>query len=301
MYENSNYQVYLEQLTEFSNAIWEKHLNRVQDGIRREIALSGSVCVSGIEQQSWDTDVLGLAAGAISDVFHKQPLSFNEVKLFVALLEEEIQASNLRFISFRISAAEHFLLHALEGCGWRTVDMLNIYYSSINSLTALKIKSLPEPYTLGGFDLSDGLSFLKSEPSLFCLARIHSDPNISKAMADNFYKEVFCSQCSSPTNFRVGLRLNDRLVGLAIGNVDQWLADTCNVRLGYLWLIGLSESLCGKGLSKPLLAAFLAKAKDQVDHIEIGTQRENIAANRLYASAGLKLSAHTLTLHRWNQ
>jgi len=300
MYENSNYQVYLEQMIKFNNAIWERHLKRLQDGIGQEIILPGTECVAAIEKQNWDSDVMGFSAGRVTDVFHAQPLSRNEAECLVALIEKEIQASNLSFISIRISVTEISLLQALEDCGWCAVDRLNIYYACLNSLRASKIKALPEQYVLGDFDLTEGLSFLEREHGLFYLSRMHMDTNISKVKADNFYKEVFCSQYQSPTNFRVGLWMKDQLIAIAIGNRDQWLADTLNFNLGYLWLIGISEAMQGKFLSKPLLAAFLVKAKEQLENIEIGTQAGNIAANKLYLSLGFKLVARAVTLHRWN-
>jgi len=300
MYENSNYQIYLEQMVDFNDALWEKHLQYRKDGIRMEIVLPGTGCVTALEPQSWDSDVLGLSAGTVSDVFHGQPLSQHEAECLVALIEKKIKAVNLDFISFRISVTERFLLQALENFGWYEVDRLNIYSASLNSLTESKIKSLPDQYELGDFDLDDGLAFLESQPGLFCLSRMHMDTNIPKVKADNFYKAVFCSQYHSLTNFRVGLWRKGRLIGIAIGNVDRWLADTLNFNLGYLWLLGISETVRGKSLSKPLLAAFIVKAKDQLETLEIGTQIGNLAANKLYISLGFKLAARTVTLHRWN-
>ena len=69
--------------------------------------------------------------------------------------------------------------------------------------------------------------------------------------------------------------------------------------LGLLWLIAVRPDCAGRGLAKPLLLAFLLASRRHFDHVEIGTQSDNVPANRLYQSVGLKLVANAVTLHRW--
>jgi len=93
--------------------------------------------------------------------------------------------------------------------------------------------------------------------------------------------------------------MNGDPVGVAAGEVDAGLNTKKGGPFGYLSLAAVHPEFRGRGIGQVLAGSFFRGFTRQVSKIEVGTQIENYAANRLYQKLGLSSVSSLVTFHRW--
>lgn len=290
---NSNYQSYLNHYFNYNDLLWQEYEKDVKDNNVIQFSSASGSLVAVVEIQEWDSLILGIRTGKIKDIFWpEREIPYEEIKIFARSLDKYFQDLHLSFINFRLSLSETELWQAFIEVGWKPVDIMTIY--CCDKLTEYKITRKEQ-----AFSWEEAKELFDRCPDLFRHARMFRDHRIPQQKAALFYKELLHWQVNNPKAIRACLRDQGHFYGLAIGTPDEWLLHAADLHLAYLWLIGLDPLYQGRKLSRALLEEFLAQAAKVVDMVEIGTQVDNIPANRLYISVGAKPVATAITLHRW--
>jgi len=284
---NTNYQSYLDERCSFSET-----LPLIRKGHGEAVNAPDGLSRCHISPLDWDTRVLGVSAASVGDIFFKSGADWDGLAGGVDIA---LKNANWQFASLRVDAAHLDLIAAFTRLGWKLVDILDVFEKDLRLASTREIGSRKND----DFTLEEGLVFFEANPGLFSDARMHRDVAIPFNLAHEFYREVFVSQLDNASAVRAGHRLSGTLAGLAVGCVDNELAFRLGLRLGYLWLVGVTGDCRGQGIGRKVLESFEREAVSHMDFMEVGTQVNNIAARRLYLSAGFRPVAAAVTLHRW--
>jgi ribosomal protein S18 acetylase RimI-like enzyme len=245
-----------------------------------------------VRRLEWDSEFFGVPSGRLLDLWRRPfvPARVAWGELVPALVARA-DAQGFDFLDVRIAADELALAQALEAAGFRLVDALAIYRHDLRG--AVAAPPIPHREEAVAAVLDAGLARME-------WGRLFADPRVPRAMAEDFYRRTtlhYLAQGGRSTLLVEG----GRPAGLAIGILDEEGSRLAQRRLGQLWLFILAPDYTGKGLGKRLFNQFCAEFGAVVEFVEIGTQIQNVPANRIYRSAGAMPIAHALTFHRWRR
>lgn len=135
---------------------------------------------------------------------------------------------------------------------------------------------------------ADRPAILELTRGMFTGSRFYSDPHFTRASCDGLYQAWMAKALANPA---VGtLVLEDE------GSVAGYVTCEGN-RIG---LIGIRPSGRGKGIAGKLVAASLGWFHQHgVKNVEVATQGNNIAAQRVYQKHGFRTKTLELWLHWW--
>ncbi|HZT87589.1 MAG TPA: GNAT family N-acetyltransferase [Stellaceae bacterium] len=237
----------------------------------------------------WDSEFFGVPAGRIEGLWRDPdaPAHAAWSELVPALLAAAAE-QGLVFLDARIAAEELALAQALEMGGFRLVDALSIYLHHLRRLP----KRPPQPCAI------DIEGFLRDALRAMEWGRLFAEPRVPRAKAEEFYLRTSLHYLARGAALTV-VRDGTEPAGVAIGVADEEGSRLAGARLGQLWLFIVAPGRQGKGVGKRLFNQFCAEFSSLVDVVEIGTQIQHGAANRIYRSAGALPVAHALTFHRW--
>jgi len=248
-----------------------------------------------VRRLDWDSEFFGVPCGRFEMLWRETgvpaPQAWNGL---VPALLERAAALGLMFVDARIAAEELALAQALEAGGFRLVDALGLYLREIGPSERSSPPSAAAP-AARSFDVE---AFLRESLADMQWGRLFADPRVPRDKAEAFYR------LSTLHYLREGGRMTvldaaDGLAALAIGIPDTEGTNLVGRRLGDLWLFIVSPRHKGKGLGKRLFNQFCAEFSAHAELVEIGTQIQHVAANRIYGAGGDMPVAHALTFHRW--
>ncbi len=298
--KNLNYQGYLNEFILFNQILWDVTKNSIKNCRSHKICSTNKNIICDYQRLEWDTDLLGIVTGRINNIFFDKEPVFEEVAEFIEVIEQELQERGVKFVFVRLNLSHFHVWKAFELKNWLTADIINVY-SANSSQSSFLDKNVKDESHLSVREpsLKESLCLFDSEKKLFSYSRIHRDPNIPLKKGIKFYRELLIHVFNKPHSVKTALYDGNDIIGLVLGESEKVFPDKADFSVGYLWEIFLASGYRGRGFSKLLLCKFMDKIRSNVDFIEIGTQMDNIPANRLYASGGLRLAAAGVTLHKW--
>jgi ribosomal protein S18 acetylase RimI-like enzyme len=289
---NASHQAYLNAYMDFDGLLRA----RVLEGPRRpETVEGGNGLVACLADSPWDSDLLGLPVRKAAHFFYREEPTPSEAAAFAARLDRALSLPDTGFATARFGFGLFPLAPALEAEGWSLGDVLNIYHAD---LAAAPVRH-PEDAGLCEPDWDEVADRFPDPSRYFTHSRILRDGCMPPGAARRFFSLLLEQTFRGRAAVRVGIRRGGVLAGFAVGDRDDGPAGEAPGGLGFLWLIAVHPDHAGRGLSRILLAEFLARMGAANRHVEIGTQVDNLAANRLYQGAGLKPVSNALTFHRW--
>ncbi len=239
---------------------------------------------------AWDSKIFGKNVGKISSFQGEIGNNFNKLK-FIEQLKDNIYNSNFELLYFRHDLEYLGFIEAFEEVGFKIEDIMNIYFGKADNFNNICyvdacIIEYNEKYKT---------KISRIAKNSFHYSRFYNDYKISNEIADSIYDKLFLSILNSPQKFIRLLKLNSEIAGFVLGERDD-----LNPEIGYLWLIGLAEKYRGKGHGDNLLRCFLKEFSKEVEVIEIGTQVNNLAANKIYRKNNLNQLSSIYTMH-WHR
>jgi ribosomal protein S18 acetylase RimI-like enzyme len=289
---NLAYQAYLNSRMAYDRLLWDSYSERKEG----RVEAPGGGMVAFHEDSPWDQDMLGTAVRKVTQVFYREGAGPAEAGAVAQKLDGELRAQGAGFSVARLSFDCFPLIGALESQGWFLGDALNIYHAD---LEAFPQKAAPEDADLREPSWAEVDKLFPDPARYFTHSRILRDPRMPAGTGSRFFATLLRQTFAGKTAIKSGIYQQGELAGFAVGDRDTGLGGQVPGGLGFLWLIAIRPEWAGQGLSAPLLADFMARMGRACRHIEIGTQVDNLPANRLYQRAGLRLAANTVTLHRW--
>jgi ribosomal protein S18 acetylase RimI-like enzyme len=294
---SSGYQYYLDTGAQYDTALRRLADKEAARNPRNHAVVACDAGSVWLEVLPWDTRVLGVPCARVHALFaDADNWTVEAARDLAALAAQESEARGAAFLSCRVRAGVPSLLDGLTASGWLQRDALNVYTlgasrpAAVGPPAGVEIIGLPASQLQGRYD---------DFATEFRYGRIHREPMIPDGRAVAFYRALFEGIVAEPAALRLGLLTGGELVGFAIGAADQALESTLGVTFTYLWQIGVRPDFRGGTHAMALLEGFLARVpKDHV--LEVETQFDNVAANRLYTRAGLLLAGNAFTYHRWS-
>lgn len=236
----------------------------------------------------WDSRFFGVGAGRLEGLFlGDAPDASNQL---VAALTEKSANRGIGFLTCRIRGDEPSLVRALEDTGFRLCDAMTYYTTE---LMVAKNPATP-------VDRQRADAIVRRCLAGLDMGRVFEDPKIDKDKARRFHAEASRHYLDSGAHVTI-LEDRGRDVGFAIGIDNEAVTRQSGRRYGHLWLIAVDPELRGRGFGERLFNAFLREFAPRCDVLEIGTQTDNVAANRLYRGAGCRELGQVLTFHRWSE
>lgn len=232
--------------------------------------------------QDFDTDLFGFKVAKITHIDDSG--DFQDILKRIDLLFEEFRKNQVEYATYRLSAGNFSLIHALERSGFLLVDgllTLQLETKDINSEQSL-------PF-IRKATLKD-LNRLKSLSStVFALTRFYTDPFIKKEKANQVYEKWI------ENSLKKGLA--DMVLVYEEKDILGFITLT---KKGTIPLVGVDKRARGKGIAKVLVNASISQFKKWgVEKVEIETQIINIPAIRAYQACGFRIVDSHLTFS-WN-
>lgn len=264
----------------------------LQDGRTRGFALWS---IAGLESQ-----VFGFSAARLEHLVAQGGYDTRrEIThcLLVDLLGQCV-ADGIQHISLRVAAADSASIHALEEAGFLLVDGLITYGRilgedplpapspnfQVRSVTA---EDLPEITALAG--------------SAFSFDRLHVDPAVPKAAANEIHTRWLTNSCAPEVADHVLVAVDaEGPLGYSVFRINQATVPHLGEPLG-VWVIAAShERARGMGVAKSMCLVMLDWYKKQgVRIVEGGTQLANVASARLHESCGFRVVSTSVSMSKW--
>lgn len=252
-----------------------------------------------VELLPWDSKILQRKTARVNGIFYDNDLGLdiNIVNDLMVEIREYLHSRNVELISFRFNTKNRTVIDLLTNTSWMLRDTLNIYTSG----PGLRLKGEPidlHSYTRKDLTQKEAEVYAEEVGKTTMYGRILNDPEFSVEIAQTFQSLIFRRLLEDINVRAVGLQTGQTTVGISIGTFDAELKRELGTGVLYLWYICLFNQFKGKGLARLLLKSFLENVS-QTNIVEVATQIDNFAANRLYQNFGLKLQETAHTFHLW--
>ena len=241
----------------------------------------------------WDTAVLGVKSARISELIFPKDCKAASLCKVVSESLRKMKDSGIRFLDIRVDTNCKALVSSLQELGFNAFDKLNIYVSQ--GIAEPEQENLSSEIN---FQFVDKLEFdelgsvIQIGSEAFKESRIYKDKNIKAEVADKFYEQLIRDTASKEQSLVcLAKDRGGKLLGFFISQKDS--------NLCFLWTIAVNAECRGKGIGKELARKFLVDGHQTHSLVEIGTQVENVGANKIYQALGLETKAQVLTFHLW--
>jgi L-amino acid N-acyltransferase YncA len=202
-------------------------------------------------------------------------------------------------LGVRVDAADMSAIHSLQDLKFILVDGLLIYVRNLPS----QASPWPEP---SGCQVR--LASAADVPRLKALARsiysydrLHSDPAIPKAVADEIYGLWVEKSCAGRAGDAVFVAVDgDDILGYSVSRVDRTVEPYLREPLGIWVIAGVAAQARSRGVGRCLCYAMLDWQRAQgVRVVQGGTQLANIASARMHESCGFRIAGSSVSMSKW--
>jgi len=191
-------------------------------------------------------------------------------------------------------------VHALEGCGFRTMEIQAIWIFDLNR-TSIPAKTNPGSIRDSEPADTDALVEVARAAYASIPHRFHVDPHLSSRATSELWAEWMRNACSGQLADHIAVAENS---GQVIGySTMRYYGDhdgLCNARIAQLDLGAMSPGFRNRGVITDVVIHHLEWLKyRQADYALVGTQGNNIPPQRVWLKIGFKPVLMRLTLHHW--
>jgi RimJ/RimL family protein N-acetyltransferase len=201
-------------------------------------------------------------------------------------------------------------IHALEKVGFRTMDVLVTWILDFATAPDDPQRIQPDHLDPG----SQGVTVRPYKPGdeepltrLAALAnsrqmpnRFQADPHLQTEACDELYRQWMLNSISTDlADYISVVECEGQVVGYSslkhLGDIDG----LCNLRLSQLLLGAVVPGMRRRGLATQALIDNLKWLADKTDVVYVGTQVNNIAAQRAWANLGFRPARAGPSMHLW--
>jgi len=253
------------------------------------------------EKLEWDSKHFGFNRAKISyllasgDYFKAYD---TKQKLVSHLIGESYRRLALH-LSARVCKEDISSIHALEGEGFRLMDVLVTYSFQFQKQGTLDIVT---SYPVRKFVQADLPKLI--EISIKCFRdfpnatdRFHADPVLSKEKSDQVYIGWLTTSFQKSSSEILVAERDGNPVGFSLCTINKPFFDKIGIRLGSIALTAVQPSDRNKLVATSLLKASLHWFRDKVDIVETGGQVSNYPVQRAWNKVGLRIARSQCTFH----
>ncbi len=246
----------------------------------------------------WDSRQFGFPAARIDLL--AAPGGYRESRDAQSALLRKIlrdaAAVHMRHVMARVDTGKLASIHALEDCGFETIDGIQTFSLPLKSW-ASDCQPGVETRLFRETDLAQVLAISRRA---YVLDRFHADPALRREQADAIHEEWVRNACLGTAADAVMVACDGgRVLGYVTCLVDSGARSSLGLGLGSIGMVATSEEARGRGVASAATCAALQWFREQeVDLVEVGTQLRNIPASRLYEKCGFRLTRVSLTLRK---
>ncbi len=228
------------------------------------------------ELNDFDTTILGFKTAKINSIESPED---------VAHLIKDIEENKIEYATFRVTANNFKIIHALESAGFLLVDGLLALQLTLSE----EITEMHHPEVIEAtMDHLNELQQLAS--SVFEDTRFYNDTVIPIEKANKIYEVWIENSLKKTAADKTFIWYENNTI---LGFITIQLK-------GHIPLVGVSKAARGKGIAKKMVQATINEfKKHNVPLVEIETQMANIPAIRAYQANGFKMMQSYLT-YRWS-
>ena len=238
----------------------------------------------------WDTDVLGIAVGAVACFLVDQTSLDAALSLAGAYISWAREAG-YELLSARLDPGQIAAIQALEATGFRLVE---VYVTLERDLTQHPPQEVASDIVAAGPADAERIGEIASKT--FVYDRLHADPRVDDRLADAFKRAWGANSCRGYADKVLLVRVNGQIAGFITLRKKHRIVQGNEVAL--IDLIGVSKGFQGRGVGKTLVEAGCRWAEKQgLRTIEVGTQGANVPSLMLYRKRGFRDSGWQVTLH----
>ncbi len=248
----------------------------------------------------WDSGLFGITAARLDWLVARgdyQNACRVKRKLLGRLLSGCRQAG-IKHLTARSDAGDHSSIHSLEQAGFVLIDGIQTF--GLCTDTACQTARVEETIKVGLFEPWQLDGVLEIARTAYRFDRFHSDPALSRAVADRIHQEWLRNSCSGgAADAVVVATANRQVLGFVTVRIDHALRELTGWGLATIVLVATAAGCRGRGIGRmTTLGALQWLRKQKIDYVQVGTQFSNVSAGRLYEGCGFRLIGASLTFRK---
>lgn len=264
-------------------------------------AFSSSGQIMGVllfKLSQWDTEHFGYNVVVIDSVIVRDLVHDHKLEIVNALLEQFYvwcQATDVHFVSAKVSALDLPAIHSFERCGFRYIESWIYNKYDLNSVD--EIGKTPCEVRLA---LPDDCSvMLDYSKGAFITQRFHADPNIVPEKADSLYKKWILTAFSDPNQRILVLDVENRPVAFMIYYKND-LRQYFSLQFAMWKMLIVDPAGRGRGLGTDFLIALMHyHRRECLDVVDSGLSMRNLGSLNLHFKLNFKVISTLVVLHKW--
>lgn len=248
-----------------------------------------------MEDQPWDTRVLGLRCARIADfktimeTSSRLPLPYD----FYQPLVRAIAKNGWEYVITRLPAGQWRRYHLLENAGFRFIDQI----LGFRRPEGVPLPNVSQDVHLRLAQLADEGVVAELSAKSFVRSRFHNDPLLSPDQCRRIYSEWGANSVRGQAAQWVWVAETDRRI---VGFITLKTKEERGIKAGAIDLIGVLPEFSGRGVGQTLVARGCEWLSSQgIPTVQVQTQSDNFAAIQLYTRMGFKPEFAGVTL-RWS-
>jgi len=226
-----------------------------------------------ISYDNFNSRIFGMKFGNIND--YTKDITAEEIVNIV-------MKSEFDFFGIKIDSKDYIAIYSFQHAGFYLVDCLVTY----------EFDSTKTPAPNGDFDIAFAEQITQIDinkladiaANVFKIDRFHSDPNLSKTSADEYYRNWVINSFNGYSDGAILPMIDNKIVGFMtykINNVDD--------QTSTLVLNAVDSEYMGQGIYHNMMKKGTLDLLKQSKKIRVGTQVDNIPAQRTWQRLGYKL------------
>jgi len=243
----------------------------------------------------FDKKVFGFDCGRIEYLIFSKSSEKNFKEKFIKEILKENKEK--QFIDIGIDARDISLTKILKKIGFQEIKKHRFYYKKLASNFK---KNLGKKGILVRLKKKEDLPILKRLAGVsFVCSRFYWDRNFKRKAVKKFYERWLLNSFKDEKSHRLFVAtLNKQIVGF----LDCKILKINKRKIGIIDLLAVDKHHQGKGVGKYLLiTGFNYFQKRKIKEVYAETEEDNLAAQKLYESLGMKIIALKRSFHFWNE
>lgn len=265
------------------------------------VAITAEGCPVGLAcwtSLAWDTQMFGFPAARLDFLLVQRGATSEIQHHLIAAVLERARKHGIRHLISRVDSSNLEVIDAFEQAGFETIDEIETF--SLQPVRRSDMPDFTQDITTRLFAEPDLEQILQIARSSYVFDRFHSDAAIDSRIADRIHEEWMRNSCrGSAADAVVVAAEGSTVLGYATCKADRESRRHLGLGIGSIVLVATAEHARKRGVARACTMAAVRWFQDRgSEAIQVGTQRRNLPAARLYEKCGFRSVASTQILRK---